>query len=364
MIKNTKKYSLDPEYVGYHQKRFSEFAQEEDPNYSYYDTKGNPAKTPFGIDEKTGEITSNEPTFVRKSYGAVGQRPFAYSKNEPVVYVNEGTGTLPEEVKPKYNPNTYNIDTKAKRNQRQPVYHEGLNPMQISANIMDLLTPIQAVPYIEDRGAKDALAMSTKQRYTDIQPQLNRLRRGTLAQTRNRGTSPVDQARAAQAYSNEYEAANQVYGQKYNADNQIEQNYNNIQNELRIRAGANKAQALDTLAQRTATRDWKATAMFRNAVGEIGNKRMQQMTEDRASALYQDMYPDFGYDPRTGSTYQGNWGPSIGGGYPYNAGKGTTNAGYTEESWEGADGHKYTKRTPSRKHGGKVTLPKKMPKKK
>jgi hypothetical protein len=225
---------------------------------------------------------------------------------------------LPAEVRPKFNPNTYNRDTKAKSESEDNLsIVKGLIPMQISADMMDLLTPIQAVPYIEDRGAKDALAMSTKQRYTDIQPQLNRLRRGTLAQTRNRGTSPVDQARAAQAYANEYEAANQVYGQKYNADNQIEQNYNNIQNELRMRAGANKAQALDTLAQRTATRDWKATAMFRNAARRIlVHKRMQQMAEDRASALYTRIcfLSLVTILVTGGSQYQGNWGPSTGGG--------------------------------------------------
>lgn len=244
---------------------------------------------------------------------------------------------------------------------RKRMYHEGLHPDQYLGDMMDLLDPKQAVPYIEDHGAKDALAMSTKQRYTDIQPQLNRLRRGTLAQTRNRGTSPVDQARNAQAYANEYEQANQVYGQKYNADNQIEQNYNNIQNELRMKAGTNKAQALDTLAQRTATRDWKATAQFRNAVANIGNKRAQQRLEDRTSTLYQDMYPDFGYNPYTGTRYQGDWAPTIGGKFPYT---GKTEKNWKEEErWTDGDGHEHIKRT---KHGGKVSskpLPKKMPKK-
>lgn len=355
----TKKYSLDPGYVGYHQKRFSEFAKEEDPNYSYYDVNGNITKTPFGIDEKTGEITSNEPTFVRKSKGAIGQKSFEYSPNEPVVYVNEEVEKAPDPKKP------YEINVpKAPgitESVRKRMYHEGLHPDQYLGDMMDLLDPKQAVPYIEDHGAKDALAMSTKQRYTDIQPQLNRLRRGTLAQTRNRGTSPVDQARNAQAYANEYEQANQVYGQKYNADNQIEQNYNNIQNELRMKAGTNKAQALDTLAQRTATRDWKATAQFRNAVANIGNKRAQQRLEDRTSTLYQDMYPDFGYNPNTGTRYQGDWAPTIGGKFPYT---GKTEKNWKEEErWTDGDGHEHIKRT---KHGGKVSskpLPKKMPKK-
>jgi hypothetical protein len=293
-------------------------------------------------------------------------KDYTQGAGEQPIYWSADTSELdftppPGEKKPPYKPNEYKAKGVEQRDRR--IYHEGLDMSQIAGNVMDLLEPIQAVPYIEDHGAKDAFAATTKQRYTDIQPQLNRLRRGTLAQTRNRGTSPVDQARAAQAYANEYEVANQVYGQKYNADNQIEQNYTNMQNELMMKAGTNKASALNTLAERTATRDWKETAMRRNAIAEIGNKYIQQRAEDRASTLYQNMYPDLGYDPYTGTKYQGNWAPSIGGGYPYNAGKATTNAGYDEESWEDADGHKHTKRTPIRKHGGKVTLPKTMPKK-
>jgi hypothetical protein len=269
-----------------------------------------------------------------------------------------------EEKKAAYTPNTHSAGSPRRLNEKRPYYQEGLNPAQIAAPLLDLFASKQAVPYIEDQGAKNALAASTRQRFTDIQPQLNRLRRSTLALTRN----SQNPALASQAYANEYEAANQVYGQKYNADAQIEQNYNNMQNELRLRAGTNKAQALDTLAQRTATRDWKAYAMRRNALGEIGNKYQQNLTENRASLLYQDMYPNYNYNPIVGTTYQGDWAPTVGSMFPYGYQGNTKTQGYEEEKWIDENGHEHIKRvpsgTPSRKHGGKVKLPKKMPKRK
>lgn len=199
---------------------------------------------------------------------------------------------------------------------KKRLYYEGLNPLQVAAPWMDLLASKQPVPYIEDQGAKDAYAMGTRPRFTDIQPQLNRITRAKLAATRNNGATPVEQARAAQMAANAYEAANQVYGQKYNMDNQIEANFKQRQQELRMRAGANKAQALDTLAQRTATRDWKDYAMFRNAVGEIGNKQLQNLAENRASMLYQDMFPNVGYNGISTNVY-GTGIPLIGGAANY-----------------------------------------------
>lgn len=253
---------------------------------------------------------------------------------------------------------------------RKSIYHEGLDPWQISASTMDLFTPKQAVPYIENVGDKNALAATTRQRYTDIQPQLNRITRGTMAQTRNQGGTPVEQARGAQAYSNAYEAANQVYGQKYNADSAIQKQYEDQQANLMSRAGANKAQALDTLAQRTATRDWKDYALRRNAFGDIGNKLRQQRTEDRASALYQDMVRNYGYNPITeGTEFTGGSLPMIG----YN----TPGYGLSAKDRKVAEydasgkllGYKvYDYNDPSairpQAYGGKVKgkLPKKMPK--
>lgn len=247
------------------------------------------------------------------------------------------------------------------KTKKRPYYVEGLNPAQVAGPLMDLFASKQAVPYIEDQGAKQALAANTRQRFTDIQPQLNRITRGVRAITQR---NPTDSAANAQIYSNAWEAANQVYGQKYNMDNQIEQNYNNMQNELLMRAGANKAQALNTLAERTATRDWKDYAMRRNAVGEIGNKYLQNLNENRASVLYQDMFPNFNYNPYTGTSYQGTWAPQIGSMFPY-GGVGTTkDKGYTEEKYTDPEtGHEVVKRIPNQKMGGKVKLPKSLPKK-
>jgi hypothetical protein len=187
------------------------------------------------------------------------------------------------------------------RNKR--IFQEGLNPAQIAGPITDLLSRKQAVPYIEDKGAADAMAMNTRQRYTDIQPQLNRLTRDVQARTRFSGRDSVAQAQGAQYAANAYEAANQVYGQKYNADNQIENQYNQQQLQLRMQAGTNKAKAQEELATRTATRDWKDYAMRRNAIGEIGNKYEQQIANNRSAALYQDMFDQYGLNPNFTSSF-------------------------------------------------------------
>ncbi len=253
---------------------------------------------------------------------------------------------------------------------RKSIYHEGLDPWQIGASMMDLFTPKQAVPYIENVGDKNALAATTRQRYTDIQPQLNRITRATMAQTRNQGGTPVEQARGAQAYSNAYEAANQVYGEKYNRDSAIQKQYEDQQANLMSRAGANKAQALDTLAQRTATRDWKDYALRRNAIGDIGSKLRQQRTEDRASALYQDMVRNYGYNPITeGTEFTGGSLPMIGYNQP---GYGLSAKDRKVAEYDATGklmGYKvYDYNDPSavapQKYGGKVKgkLPKKLPK--
>lgn len=246
---------------------------------------------------------------------------------------------------------------------RKRIYQEGLNPLQIAAPLMDLFAAKQPVPYIEDQGAKDAYAMSTKPRYTDIQPQLNRITRGKKAATEFAGASPVEQARSAQAAANAYEAANQVYGQKYNLDSQIDANFLNRQQELRMRAGTNKAQALNTLAERTATRDWKDYAMFRNAVGEIGHKTLQQAVENRTSVLYQDMFPNVGYDGLVTETY-GTGLPGIGLD-PYGVGvAGTLSSNQQKRAYlrkkQAAEEYDLLYgATEAKKYGGKIKLPKK-----
>lgn len=194
-----------------------------------------------------------------------------------------------------------NVSAGPLRNKR--IYQEGLNPAQIAGPITDLLARRQAVPYIEDKGASDAMAMNTRQRFTDIQPQLNRITRDLQARTRFSGKDSVSQAQGAQYAANAYEAANQVYGQKYNADNQIENQYNQQQLQLRMQAGTNKAKAQEELATRTATRDWKDYAMRRNAIGEIGNKYEQQIANNRSAALYQDMFDQYGLNPNFTSSF-------------------------------------------------------------
>ena len=176
------------------------------------------------------------------------------------------------------------------------LYTEGLAPWEVAGPVMGLLTGRDVTPLIEDTGAKDALAANTRRKLTDIQPQLNRLTRGTLAQTRGVGSDPVSMAQQAQAYSNEYEQANQVYGDKYNRDAQIDDANINQQNQLRMAAGSNRAKALDLLAQREATSRWKKTALDINSVGDLADRFGKQRLENRASLLYQDMFPNAGYN--------------------------------------------------------------------
>lgn len=180
-----------------------------------------------------------------------------------------------------------------------PYYMESLHPAQLASELYQLATPIQGVPNIQDLGPKQALAFGNKPRFRDIQPELNRYRRATLAQTRGVGMDPVKQAIQANAYANEFEAVNKASGDKYDADAQIQAAYDQMQAELMQRAGASKAQGLDTLAQRTATRDWKNTAMNANLLGSMGQKYMQNRLENRKAALYQDMVPNYRLNPFT-----------------------------------------------------------------
>lgn len=266
---------------------------------------------PFGP-KKFGNWHASYNPWKNKSFGTPS---VSYDPNMPIIYEQLGEDKKPITVeqsalKTKIPQATGIQDTP----KRKRIYQEGLDPWQLAGPMMQFLTPRDPVPYIEDKGAKDALAANTKQRYTDIQPQLNRLRRGTLAQTRSAGTDPVSKAQQAQAYANEYENAAGIYGDKYNRDAAIEQRYNDSQNELRRAAGTNKANALNQLADRTATSRWKKTAMDINAVGSIADKFAKNRLENRTSALYQDMFPNVGYNGLTGYTTSNGQFIQIGGG--------------------------------------------------
>jgi hypothetical protein len=239
------------------------------------------------------------------------------------------------------------------------LFYDPLHPMAVAGPLMELLTPRDVTPFIEDTGAKDALAASTRRRFTEIQPQLNRLRRATRAQTRGVGMDPVSQAQMAQAYANEYEAAAQAYGEKYNRDAAIEKDYIDMQNQLRREAGSNRAKALDLLAQREATSRWKKTAMDINALNTLADRYLKNRTENRASLLYQDMFDNVGYDGYT--TYTASNGE-----YPF--APGTSGRPLTKEQLEyesakikNLKDRKEAKELglPGYRTGGKIKLPKK-----
>jgi hypothetical protein len=314
---------------------------------------------PFGVDSKTGEITYNFPLFIRKSYGPGATQ---FDENDPAVYYFENEGKAPkkEEKKSQYDPTDTGFRGNLLKGRNKNLFNDPLHPMAVAGPVMELLTPRDVTPLIEDTGAKDALAASTRKRFTENQPQLNRLRRATLAQTRGVGIDPVSQAQMVNAYANEYEAAGQAYGEKYNRDAAIEKDYIDMQNQLRREAGANRAKGLDLLAQREATSRWKKTAMDINALNTLGDRYLKNRAENRASLLYQDMFDNVGYDGYT--TYTASNGE-----YPFALG--TSGRPLTKEQLEyesvkiknlkdrkeakelGLPGYE--------KYGGKVKLPKK-----
>lgn len=264
----------------------------------------------------------------------------------PVAPVGDKAGEVP----------TVNV----KGSKARKLYHEGLNPIQTIGEMATLFDRYEPAPYIEDQGAKDAYAMGTKPRYLDIQPQLNRTTRDLRARTRY---NPTNASMNAQLAANAYEANNQVYGQKYNADSQIDANFMQNQQNLRMRAGTNKAQALNTLAERTAKGHSAFSNRAINAMSLIGNKYAQQRAEDRASALYQDMFPNFGWDGYNGSTFQGTgYVPSVGGISTYGTSKKGADAQKMQIALMKAQIDAYEAANPEpKKYGGK--LPKKMVKK-
>ena len=164
----------------------------------------------------------------------------------------------------------------------------------------------------------------------------------------------------AQAYANEYEAASPVYGDKYNKDALIQAAYEQRQIDLMEKSGLSRQQALDLLAQRSATRQWKQSAMYMNALGELGDIYSKNRAENKASLLYQDMFPNVGY---TGDvTY------TTGSGQPYASVSGKplteTQIEYNTKLYNmqkaKAEAEKATAEKPTKtRYGGKIKLPKK-----
>lgn len=189
------------------------------------------------------------------------------------------------------------------RRKRGSYYQEGLHPWQIAGEFATLFDPYEPAPYIEDHGAADALAASNRPQFVSDQSQQNRITRGLRALTRN---NPQDPSANAQYASNAWTAANESTADTAAKNAAIQDRYQEQQNQLRMAAGANKAKALDTLAVRTAKGHSAWTDRRINALSLIGNKEVHNLAENRAALLYQDMFPDFAYNPWSGSTFTGH----------------------------------------------------------
>lgn len=172
-----------------------------------------------------------------------------------------------------------------------------LNPLQVLSPLHMLTEANSAIPIIRNHGNQNAAQASVEERPTDIQAQLNRIGRARRAQTRHLGATSTDQALSAQAYANQYSAEEQPQEFKYNSDKGIHQHAMELRNQYMALAGKDQADALNQNLERVATRDWKATANFANAVGRYGHDWMEQFRNNAQAGLVADMYGKSGYTP-------------------------------------------------------------------
>lgn len=262
---------------------------------------------PFGY-KKFGNWHASYNPWVYKSEGA-GQ-PQSNDPNKPVIYQNTPLNGPKDDTKapviPPFQGGPNNPNGKR-------IYQEGLNPMNIAEPLAALFMKRDPAPYIEDQGAKNALAATTKQQFYNTAADKADIDRSFRALTQyNPQNNP---SVVGQAASNAYAAKNQVAEKASNLNAQIQKGYEDTANTLRERAGTNKAQALDKLAQRTATVKWKDSALTLNSIGDIGKAYMENKLENRKAAINQGIFKNAGWDPITG-TYIGNTSANLTAGSP------------------------------------------------
>lgn len=175
------------------------------------------------------------------------------------------------------------------------IYQEGLHPGEYVGDMAALLSPRRPVPYIEDKGAADALAATTRQRF--VNPYTGDVQRALLAKTWNNSNDPVNRARMAQDKANSYEESNKRFSEADRENAGIEQRYNDTQNRLREAAGKNKAEALNTLAKRTADVEAATEKQRINALTDYGYKQAERHKDNTASAIYQQMFQNVALGP-------------------------------------------------------------------
>lgn len=263
---------------------------------------------PFGF-KKFGNWHASYNPWVYKSEGAGPAQ--SNDPNKPVIYQNTPTAGPKEAtqapVLPPYQGGPANAGP-AKR-----IYQEGLNPLNIAGPLASLFMRRDPAPYIEDQGAKNALAATTKQQFYNSAADKADIDRSFRAQTQYNPQN--NQAAVAQAASNAYAAKNQISEKASNLNAQIQKGYEDTANSLREKAGTNKASALDKLAQRTATVKWKDSALTLNSIGDIGKAYMENKLENRKAAINQGIFRNAGWDPITG-TYVGNTSANLNAGSP------------------------------------------------
>ena len=157
-------------------------------------------------------------------------------------------------------------------------------------DVAALLAPRRPVPYVEDKGAADALAATTRQRF--VNPYTGDVQRALLAKTWNNTNDPVARARMAQDKANSYEESQKRFSEADRENAGIEQKYSDEQNRLRQAAGTNKATALNSGVTRNAQAVAAAEKQYINALGDLDYKSKERAKDNFASALYQQRSPN------------------------------------------------------------------------
>lgn len=262
---------------------------------------------PFGA-KKFGNWHASVSPWVQPSVGGSSSRE-DFDPEMPVVYRQHSNATPAAVQNSVAKINPANVTTS--EGPGKSIYREGLAPEQIAEDLGALFMRRDPVPYVEDQGAKDALAANTRQQYVNDWAARNAITRSAKAATQyNPQNTP---SVTAQIASNAWTAQNELSSQTAKQNAEIQKRYEDQNVALREKAGSNKAVALDTLAKRTADVRWKQSALTLNSIGNIAKKRLENRLENRQAALYQGMFKNAAYDPTSG-TYIADrtYTPSVG----------------------------------------------------
>ena len=196
---------------------------------------------------------------------------------------------------------------------KKRLFQEGLNPEQIAGDLGELFMRRDAPPYIENQGYKRGEQDLTNQQFVNDWAARNAIDRSSRAitQYQPQNTPWI----TGQTAANRWTAQNELASKTAEQNAGIQKRYEDQRVALQEGAGKAKADALDTLAKRTADVRWKQSALTLNAINDIASKRLKQGLEKRKGIVDQTAFRNAAYDPNTGA-YIGNtsgYTPTVGG---------------------------------------------------